>query len=132
MKQLFIISVLLLFSNIPVVFAQNSTEDERLFKAAFIFNFAKFTQWPENTLDNPDNTFNLCTAGIDQLILDLKRLGGKSLKQKPVKIFTFEEADTCHLLYIGQSEKEHYEKYFNDIANKPVLTISELPGFAYN
>lgn len=83
------------------------SEEERLFKAAFTYNFAKFTVWPENTPGN-NGPLTLCTIGESKLVSDLNRLRGKLIKGravalKPVKINHSKE--NCHILYIAKSEK---------------------------
>ena len=112
--------------------AQKLTDDERLFKAAFIYNFAKFTSWPDDTWTNDDAPLILCTAGQDELIEDLKRLGGKIVKGRSVSIRPVKKQaapGSCHVLYIAQSEKKRYAKILESVRKKPVLTVSELPRF---
>ena len=125
----------LLNSLTQVAYAQHHEDDdeERLFKAAFIYNFAKFTRWPENTWTTPDSPMLLCTAGKDELIDDLKRLGGKIVQGRPVIIQSLqstESPENCNLLYIAQSEKKRFQSLLRSLQDKPVLTISELPQFA--
>lgn len=111
--------------------ADTESEDERLFKAAFTYNFAKFTIWPENT-PGQDGPLILCTIGNSKLVNDLNRLGGKFIKGrsviiKPVKIKQSKE--NCHILYIAKSEINKVEKILKPIKNKPVLTVSDLSNF---
>ena len=110
---------------------QDSTEEQGLFKAAFIYNFAKFTRWPEHTW-NGNSSLILCTAGKDELVGYLKRLGGKIIKGHSVSIQSLKKAQSaehCHLLYIASSEKKHYADILKSVRDKPILSISELAGF---
>ena len=123
----------LLATGTHVAHAEQPISDERLFKAAFIYNFAKFTRWPEDAQDDPQNTLTLCTAGQDQLISDLRRLGGKIIGSRPVSVRAFKNLQSpgdCQLLYIADSEKKRYKRILASLRGDPVLTISELPGFA--
>lgn len=125
----------LIAASLNAVIAQNTTDDERLFKAAFIYNFAKFTRWPKPILENSHNRFILCTSGSDQLVDDIRRLGGKMIKGRPVSIAALENgqaAGQCHLLYIAASKSESYSKTLEAVGDKPVLTISEIPDFGRN
>jgi len=107
-----------------------ASEDQRLFKAAFIYNFAKFTRWP-STADNIDETdIFLCTQGQDQLVTDLTRLKGKVIKGRALYVKKFTETEYCHMLYIATSKKDNYIDTLNAIRNKPILTISEIKNFA--
>jgi len=113
------------------VSAKNQTEDERLFTAAFIYNFAKFTRWPD--LSQQNQTLTLCTQGNDELVSDLKRLSGKIIKGRRLTVQQFNNKKRklpCQLLYIASSEKKHVKNILNAVQNKPVLTISILPKFA--
>lgn len=53
------------------------SEDERLLRAAFIYNFTKFTNWPENTEEEQGKPLFLCTTGIDKLVYAIDQLEGK-------------------------------------------------------
>lgn len=123
----------LVAAGLHVVYAEDPISDERLFKAAFIYNFAKFTRWPDQALENTQDSLILCTAGNDELIDDLKRLGGKMISGRPVSIRPLEKNLSpagCHLLYIAKSEQQHFPNILASVRGKSVLTISELPGFS--
>jgi len=106
-------------------------EEERLFKAAFTYNFAKFTIWPENT-EGQDGPLILCTIGKSKLVNDLNRLGGKLIKGRTVAIKAvnnINSKENCHILYIAKSKKNKVRNILDIIKNKPVLTVSDLPNF---
>lgn len=103
-------------------------EDERLFKAAFIYNFAKFTSWPETATKT--DTIKLCTQGTDQLVSDLTRLKGKVIKGKALSVIPLNNIDDCNMLYIASTQKHTYKGTLKNIRNKPILTISEIKNFA--
>ena len=112
--------------------ADTNVKDELLLKAAFIYNFAKFTHWPENVWQEQTTSLNLCTAGKDTLISELERLAGKTIKQHPVTIQPLEKVQhlkNCHLLYIATSEKKRYKDILKSTQGEPILTVSELPHF---
>ncbi len=115
-----------------VAIAQEPAEEERLLKAAFIYNFAKFTRWPKNTWRGPQVPLILCTAGEDELVGALKRLGGKTVKGRRVSTLPLEDAQVprqCHVLYVATSEQERYVDLVESVRNAPVLTVSEIPHF---
>ncbi len=119
-------------SIIPAVLAQNPAEEQRLLKAAFIYNFAKFTRWPQDTWGGPDGEMILCTAGEDGLVGELGRLGGKTVKGRKVRVLSLEGVGgpgDCHVLYVARSEQERYVDIVGSVGNDPVLTVSEIPQF---
>lgn len=103
--------------------------DEQLIKVAFVYNFAKFTQWPEDERD----TFNFCYAGDDELRDDLGRLGGEKVDRRPIVVRPYPtrpEAALCHVLYIAGSEQWQSAALIDSSRLNLVLTISEIRGFA--
>lgn len=113
--------------------AQQRTDDVRLIRAAFIFNFAKFTDWPDTAFDQSDSNLTLCTAGNDELVEALQLLGDRRIKGHPVVIRPVEEpegSEACHLLYIAATEESDSLDYIAAVRGKSVLTVSELTGFA--
>jgi len=130
--QLALLACLLLFMSSALATTQQHDE-ERLFKAAFIYNFVKFTDWPDKTLTHNERKLALCTLGKDLLISDLKLLGGKTIKKQRVdiqEIRNLKQTTNCNILYIAQSEKHHYRKFLAETTNKPILTISEINDFS--
>ncbi|VAW59230.1 hypothetical protein MNBD_GAMMA08-631 [hydrothermal vent metagenome] len=118
--------------HLSAAIAQYQTEEERLFKAAFIYNFAKFTSWPKS-YQNKNNKLTLCTLGKNELTNDLKRLGGKTVKGRQVVIKEIEKkypVENCQMLYIANVGKNNYINVIKKLKHKPVLTISDLNGFA--
>lgn len=123
---------LLIINVTQVVNAQTRAQDDVLVKAAFIYNFTKFTRWPENTWTEVKAPLNLCTIGEDRLTEALKPLNTKIIKGHPVAIQALKSIQAekdCHLLYIATSENESYKDILKSVQNQPVLTISEIPGF---
>jgi len=123
--------VLYLLSTMALADNHQQVSNERLFKAAFVYNFAKFTHWP----DNENEKFQLCTIGHSPLINDLKQLQGKSIQGRTVNIKTIDQIQTarhCQLLYIATSEKDRYKNILDFTQSQPILTVSELSFFARN
>lgn len=109
-----------------------NAQDDVLVKAAFIYNFTKFTRWPENTWVRQNAPLNLCVIGKDALSAALEPLNTKIIKGHPVTIHhlkSIQAENDCHLLYIATSEKNNYKDVLKSVQNQPVLTISEISGF---
>jgi len=70
---------------------------------------------------------------LDELVEELKLLSGKMVKSHPLAIHQLERSQTpinCQVLYIANSESEHYDNILTSVHSEPVLTISELPHFS--
>ena len=112
--------------------AQSPAEEESLLRAAFVYNFAKFTRWPAG-LWSKSPTLRLCLAGKDDLVDSLGQLAGETVKGRPVKILAFDTTqarDACHVLYIAGSEHGSYTGLLEKVRDVSVLTISAIRGFA--
>ena len=115
--------------------ADTLTDNLFLLKAAYVFNFAKLTHYPENTWPQLASTFTLCTSGEDGLSNSLEQLEGRTIQGHPVTIINLKEgqdASICHLLYIATSTQQQYPALLQSVANRPILTVSERPYFAHN
>ncbi len=113
--------------------AQSPEEDLRLLKAAFVFNFAKFTRWPDSAWINQGDTLKLCIVGDDDLAGVLKQLSGRTIQGKEVYILALAAAqspDDCHILHVAGSERERVGEVLGSVNGKAILTVSDVPGFA--
>jgi hypothetical protein len=121
-------------AGMPVAMADDSSDDEDLLKAAFIYNFALFTHWPDNAPDAKSASLSLCIAGEDELVDALVRLRGKTVKGHPLAIQTLKDAPgaarSCQLLYVASTQKKNLANLMKQVRGQPTLTISELSQFA--
>jgi hypothetical protein len=113
------------------VHAQSLTEYE--IKAAFIYNFAKFVQWPASAFAQPQSPLILCLIGKDVFgsaldTIDHKLAQGHELQvRRQVRL---EEVKSCHILFVSESERSKLALIFHAVAGASILTISDLDRFA--
>ncbi len=127
-------AVLVLISSCAAMAAGTETEErEYKLKAAFLFNFSKFTTWPEKTFTEAGQTFNFCVIGenpfgpaLDQL--ETKKVGGRQVRLYHTA--SIAEAKTCHVMFISKSEQSHLAQLQKRTADRPVLTVSDIEGFS--
>ncbi|HEY1921453.1 MAG TPA: YfiR family protein [Tepidisphaeraceae bacterium] len=102
-------------------------------KAAFIYNFAQFTQWPDSAFTSGDSPFVLAFIGDSELGPALQQvLQGKSIAGHPIVLKHLDSASQisgCHLLFIPDSEESHLDDIFNAVGNQPILTVGETTKF---
>jgi len=116
------------------VYAQATEPSEYQLKAAFLFNFAKFIDWPKNAFANPQSPFTICVLGQDPFghILDDelqgKMIGGRPLATRLLKDTA--EARRCQILFISSSESAHLTEIFESLRVANVLLVGETTGFA--
>lgn len=123
---------LMLMGALPLAQAQGEVGEERLLKAVFIYNFAKFTRWPDSSWSGESQPLRLCTVGEDNLIAEIERLSGRPIQGRTVAVETLQRSGEwaeCQLLYIARSEQSRYRTIVESLRGKPVLTVSEIQGF---
>jgi len=124
----------------PETFAQardSSDSSEYLIKAGFIFNFAKFVEWPTSAFAQPDSPIVIGILGtdpfgtiIDQIVQD-KKIGARGFVVKRLKWGSeVKDLRDCKILFVSASEKAHMDELLQMVKGLPVLTVGETPGFA--
>ena len=106
---------------------------EYLLKAAFLYNFAKFTTWPAEAFPGPQTPLRVCILGEDAFGAAMESIEGKSVKQRPlavIRITQVSDAERCHILFVGTSEEARLRAILDDLHERPILTISDMPNFA--
>ena len=122
----------LLLAALLVGFAKPGTAqvDERALKAAYLFNFIQFTQWPVP----PDEPFRLCVLGRTPLDEQLAQLEGKQvLAGLHISVRHVVPRDSlagCHALYLDDSQRGQVDEVLGKLASAPVLTITDGDGLA--
>ena len=100
-------------------------------KAAYIFNLAKFTQWPEEVLYT--KKFVMCVIGDQAVAEELERIvKNRSVAGNSITV-TRAHADgeerLCHLLYVSEISAAKTAQLVGGLKGIPVLTISDIDGF---
>ena len=101
-------------------------------KAAFLYNFAQFVEWPSQAFSSPNDPFTFCLAGdpfqgaLDRTIQG-ETLGGRPLAVR--RIGSPEDVRGCQLVYVGPSEGQRSAEIINAAANAPILMVGETEDF---
>lgn len=113
---------------------EKAHEREYIVKAGFIYNFTKFIKWPEDALFQEQGKFLIGIWGDDPFgnILDTlaakKKIQGHNLVIK--RFSSLDEIETCHVLFVSSSEKNHLEEVLSKLSGSQVLIVGDTPGFA--
>jgi hypothetical protein len=102
-------------------------------KAAFIYNFVQFTQWPDDAFTSADSPFVAAVMGQDPFDHALElAMQGKKIGNHPIVVKQFSSPDDlagCQLLFVPHSEDERLDEIFRKVASHSILTIGESPKF---
>ncbi|MBI3667943.1 MAG: YfiR family protein [Acidobacteria bacterium] len=102
-------------------------------KAAFLFNFAKFVEWPAEKLGDGSNPIIVGILGKDPFGSSIdETFRGKTVNGRDVivrRISQASDAGRCHILFVASSEKGRLEEILLSVASSSVLTVSEIKQF---
>jgi hypothetical protein len=123
---------LLLFHFAIGAHAQTSRVDQ--IKAAFVYNFTKFIEWPSKSFTDVNAAIVIGVLGdspmaavLDDLVRDRKVNG------RPITVRTIQsaaEAASTHILFVGAAESSRWAQVQAAIETRPVVTVGESPSFA--
>jgi len=118
---------------VPELFSQQpETVSEGEIKAAFIYNFIKFVEWPSSAFPATGRHIIIYVLGQDGVTKALEKLSGRIAQGRAITVkYTSDptEMTQSHIVYVGQSEKDRMKTLINAIP-KHVLTISDMQSFA--
>lgn len=129
--------VLLTVLCIPAaISAADEPSREYQVKAAFLFNFAQFTQWPDSAFSRSDDPLVVAVIGQNPFGPVLQQtLEGKSISGHPIVVRYIDSSGDlsgCHLLFVPASEDPHLDEIFNQVADRPILTVGESAKFPWS
>jgi hypothetical protein len=105
---------------------------ETQLKSAYVFNFIKFVEWPAGAI-RPGDNLRLCLIGNDELHASLSALNGRKIGEHElqlVDVYSNPAGNACNVLFIGEHEQRRLVSIIKSLGTAPVLTISDIPGFA--
>jgi hypothetical protein len=131
---LIIFAIVWFAPTVPKVAAQSSGATGYEVKTAFLFNFAKFIEWPASSFTGPGAPFAFCVLGQDPFgnILD-DALHGKMIAGRPLEVRRLKEkseARHCQMVFITSAESAHIAEILAGVSGANVLLVGESTGFA--
>ncbi|MGA2869228.1 MAG: YfiR family protein [Verrucomicrobiota bacterium] len=115
------------------LFAQ-ATSKEYQIKAAFLFNFMQFVEWPPTVFKSADDPFRIGVLGQDPFNAALEEtVQGETISNHKIIVehaMQVDDLKNCQLIFISKSEKKRVTEILSALDDKPILTVSEIDGFA--
>jgi hypothetical protein len=132
-----LISCVLLFSILfgPwMCLAQSGGVSEYEVKAAFLYDFARFVDWPPATVANDKSPFVLCVVGADPFGSSLDTsVKGQRIDQHEIAIRRMSRSDdlaSCRIAFISRSESKYLPVILNGLKASSTLLIGDAQDFA--
>ncbi|WP_438479165.1 YfiR family protein [Oleiharenicola lentus] len=103
-------------------------------KSVFLFNFAQFVEWPEQSFKDAESPLVIGIWGddpfgsyLDDLVKN-EKVGAHVLVVRRFR--RAEEIQDCHILFVSKSVSGQAEKVFPMFAEKPLLTVGDVDNFS--
>jgi len=115
-----------------IVNANPPDSPEYLIKAAYLYNFTKFVEWPPEAFKDNLSPINLYILGADPFGVTLDSIKNRMVQGRRLNIKHvnhIEEISGCHILFISASEKENLRSILRALKNSTILTVSEIERF---
>lgn len=121
------------FSWSPESRAQSALQREYEIKAAYLYNFINYIDWPAGALPPEGGTITIGIVGESRFGPALEPLNGKQIKGRTLavkQIPSGKELEQCQIVFICPSEKSRLPEILGQLKDARVLTVSEIEGFA--
>jgi len=134
MPQRLTIVLMLLLAGVLRTPAQDNPPSEYQLKAAFLYTFAKFIDWPSDSFATDHSSFAICILGVDPFGSTIDdTLRGKAIGDHPVVIERAKEPSEvrhCQIVFISSSEKSRLPEVLMALQGANVLIVGETERFA--
>jgi hypothetical protein len=117
--------------------AEEAPSLEYKVKAAFLYNFLKFVEWPADK--NADSTpITIGIVGEDKFGSAFNEITSRKIKDRSIAIRRFVEFNNdqtrseltkCQLVFVSANQQEHIRDIIALLKSKPVLVVGETPKF---
>lgn len=104
-------------------------------EAVYLLNFGRFVSWPASDFSDARSPLVIGVLGRDpfgRFLDDVVK--GETIGQHPVVVRRYasvREVDRCHILFVSESENSRLEIILSQLADRHILTVSDIPDFAY-
>jgi hypothetical protein len=133
LRWLTAVAISWLLLGLPGALAQRPKPSDYDVKAAYLYNFGRFVEWPGKVETSQGGSFRVCVLGQDPFGPSLDTtLAGETIAGKSVvakRISSAQESGNCQILFLGVSEASRLNKIIAELDQKSVLTVSDMPQF---
>jgi hypothetical protein len=107
--------------------------DEYQMKAAFVYNFAKFVEWPADAFNGAGAPLSICILGRNpfgrSLVDTIEGQAVNGRKLVVVEISDAKQASRCQVVFVSASEQKRLRATLADLSVASTLTIGDVEGF---
>ena len=111
----------------PAAYAADAELSEYQVKAAYLYNFITFTEWPAATAGE----LRLCVYGPDPFGAELDMLQGKSIDGRTLavaRVTSVELLDACQIVFLAREVISNLPRILDRLQGRTTLLIADSPG----
>jgi hypothetical protein len=109
--------------------AHAQAEREVQVKAAFLYKFGDFVEWPADAFAGPDGAFIIGVVGADAMAAELERVvAGRTIQERKVVVRRLRRGEALgrlHVLFVGEAESVRLPDVAAAAQSQPVLVVTE-------
>ncbi|MDM8545401.1 YfiR family protein [Candidatus Venteria ishoeyi] len=109
---------------------------ESYVKAVLLFNFTRYTQWPESVFQAIGSPYRICVLGQDTFENALTELDaaveGETIREREIEILrieSIEQTQSCQVLFIAELKNYTLQEVFAYIRDYPILSVGNGEDF---
>jgi len=113
----------------PMTHAWAQTPLETAVKAAYLFKFGAFVEWPATAFNGPSGPVHICISGADPFgaLLD-RAVQGQLIAGHPIAVQRMDHIDKgadCQILFVAPSPRQPVAEALDKVRGAPVLTVTD-------
>jgi hypothetical protein len=123
-----------LLSVLCVNAGESQSLDEYKVKAAYLFSFAKFVEWPATAFKGSGDPVAICILGqnpfgqmLEEIVKD-KCVDGRAFTV--TRLADVKQAGNCQIIFISSSQQRHFRSILESLETSGALTVGDVEGFA--
>jgi hypothetical protein len=120
------------WNSTPVYAQDDATALERRVKAAYMFKFASYVEWPEGTFAQPAAPVTFVVFGDDELAAELSQItADRAVDGRPVRIRKTRDPGAiadAHMLFVGRAEIARLPQLVRQTRARPIVILTDAPG----
>ncbi len=130
MKRVVIVACIILLAGPPL--ASQDAAVEYQVKAAFLYNFAKFVEWPNQVFPSRESALTICLVGDPFQGAVERTIQGELWNGRPLAVRRIDSASDvrgCHVVYVSRAAAQKNMEILMAAASAPILTVGETDDF---
>ncbi|HSB74529.1 MAG TPA: YfiR family protein, partial [Terriglobales bacterium] len=112
--------------------AQISSSEEYRLKLAFLYNFAKFVEWPADAFSSPQAPLNICIVGRDPFDSELEQqIGERTINGHPYltrRLLAGDDLGACHVVFLPAGSDGALPVILKRLRSSGALIVGESAG----